>query len=332
MVKIEYGQILKRSKLLTLKNKWLWVYGLVLAAVGGGSSGSGSSSSSSSRNKTIQNLPSAVPEKTKEVLGTATTAIQAWLISVPIWAWVLIGIAVLVLILISIAFSMFVSNWAKGALIAGLDDADGDKPVNIFTTSPRGISSVKSLIIYGLLVAGVVAGLVLSLTLIIGLGFAAFSQIVVARIIWTVLAVVVGIVAFGVVILATGFASVYADRLIVLHGLGPGDAFKKGFGLAKGNFLPTLILGIINGAIGCGVGCAGSLISIIVLGIPAAAIIIPAFIEGFHMPSPVALAVLGLLVILFININLLVRSGLLVFNYSNWNIFVKEILKQEKKV
>jgi hypothetical protein len=301
--------------------------------LGGGSSGSGGggSPSSSSKDKTIQNLPNDLPEKTKEVLGAATNAIQSWFVSVPIETWILIGLGIFVLILIGIAFSMFVRNWVKGALISGLDDADADKPVNLMTTSPRGIKSVKQLIYLAIKVTVIVIGIILGLLVLFGIGFLVFSQSKVGMIIWGITIGTLGLLIILATIVLTSFASVYAERLIVLHGYDSSAAFKKGFSLAKGNFIPSIIMGIINGAIGCSVGCVSTITALIVLGVPAAIILIPSFINGFHMPSPFALVLLGILILIYFQLNLLMNAGLVIFNCSNWNIFVKEILKQEEK-
>jgi len=334
MANVDYGQILKRSKVLVFRERWLWVYGLILAAMGGGSSGSGGSSSPSSnsnKDKVIQELPKNLPDKVNEVLGAATTAITDWFYSVPVGTWILIGVGILLLILAGIAFSMFVKNWAKGALIFGLDEADSERPAKLATTSARGIDTVKPLIFLGIRVTIIVLGVLLAVLLLFGLGFAVFSQSKAGMIIW---GLTIGLLGLGIVlatIILTGFASIYAERLIVLAGFSAKDAFGKAFGLAKGNFFPTLVMGIINSAIGCAVGCVGMLLAGVVLGIPGAVIIVPAFAQGFHMPSVPALIVLAILFFIFIQFNVLVSAGMVVFNTSNWNIFVKEILKQEEK-
>lgn len=335
MANVDYSKILKRSKVLVFREKWLWVYGLVLAVLGGGSSGSGGSSSHSSnsnREKVIQNLPKDVPDKAREVLGAATSAFSDWFFSVPAGTWILIGVGLFLLILVGIAFSMFVRNWANGALIAGLDDADSDKPVTLMSTSSRGIKAVKPLIFLGIRVTVIILGVLILVALVLGLGFLVFSQSKTGMIIWGMTVGILGLLVVVGTILLVSLANVYAERLIVLRGFSAKEAFSKAFGLAKGNFFPTLVMSLINSVIGCSVGCVSTIAALLILGIPGAVILIPAFTNGFHMPSVPALIVLGILFFVFTQINLLVSAGMVVFNSSNWNIFVKEILKEEEKV
>lgn len=339
MANIDYGQILSRSKDLVFKHKWLWVYGLVLAVFSGSSgssfnSGRGFSNLSPQSKPTTlpQNFPSDLPEKTKEVLGATTSSIQAWLTHVPISTWVLLALGILALIIISFVVQIIITNWAKGALISGLADADAGHPVTLLSTSPKGLASLKRLVLYSLFITAIIFAAIFIFILLILLGLLVFSASSVLMGVWMVLVLIFGGIAFLVTMVILGMVNIFADRLIVLHGYTPLAAWKKGLSLSKGNFLQTILLGIINAGIGCGVGCLSLLILGVVIGIPALIIGISMFSGGFHLPSLPVIGILVTLILIAVHANLFISALLVVFKYSNWNLFVKTILDQEKNL
>lgn len=339
MTSPDYGKIINRSWSLTWKNKWLWVYGLVIAAISGSSfnySGSGGSSGdkTSPVNDLQNGLPSNVTEEGKKVLGQATNVFSSWLAQVSATTWVLLALGIVLLIVFGIIVNMVVTVWAKGSLISGLSMADNNEEVGLTNTSKKGLLTVKNLIIYGFISLGIVLGVVLLALVLFGLlaivgSFGSSVSMSVMVFVAAILGVLVflTLVVFLVILSMVG---VYAERLIVLKDMAPWEAWKKGLSLSKGNFLHTALMGIINGIIGCTVSCLGVLALLLVLGIPAVILVVPMFAGGsFHFSWALSA---GLVTLFFLGIwaNLVMRAVMVVFNTSNWNLFFKEVTQNEK--
>lgn len=333
---IDYGKIIKRSWEVTWNNKWLWVMGLVLAVFGGagssGGSGGGSGSSSASSTPRPSTTPGPVlnnvKDQTTNVLGQATNALMGWFSNIPIQNWIFLMLIILAFIFFTTAVVWVISSWAKGALIFGFDEADAGKSVTLKSVSPKGISKIKDLIVFRLISTGLTLAMILGLGIIFGLGFLVKMALPVIGIIWLVLFGFVGILSFVIALILFVMLSVYAERLIVLKNYAPWNAWKKGLSLARTNVFPTISMGVINSAIGCGVGCFGILGLIVIFGIPAFLLIAPMFKNGFTFPSIGQIIGLIVLGILFFSLNTLIRGVFVVFNYGNWNLFFKEVFKE----
>ena len=243
-VSIDYGGIIKRSWFLVHKYKWLWVYGLVLAAFGGGggsgsSSSSGGSSSNSTNSNFIKNIPTdtkGLEQKGQQVLGDATTAISQWAAHVSPGVWILLGLAVILLIIVGVAISIVIVNWAKAGLIYGLHEADQDKDVNLPSTSSQAMGKIKPLFKFSLIQFGLfmllLSGLGLGSGVLAVLWFIlSFSKIV--AIILVALLGIALVIAFIIFMVIFSMVGIYADRLIVLHGYSSWLAWKKSFSLTS---------------------------------------------------------------------------------------------------
>jgi hypothetical protein len=343
MVHIDYGKIISKSWDITKRNKWLWVYGLVLAILGGssarGSGSGGSGSSASSPSPQLKNLPGNIPQETEKVLGTATDTVSQWLSNVPVSTWIIIGIIILTVIIIGIIISWIARSWAKAGLIAGVADASDGREVSLVSTSPRGIASCKNIMIYDLLI-GIISIGVLIVFLVLGvIGFIAIKLIPIVGIIISVIAGLILVFTFIFLIILCSIISVYAERLIVLRKYAPWDAFNKGLVIAKKNAVPTVLMGLINDAFGCGAGCISSAITIILI-LPAVMLgIICAGVFGSDKPENITslivllpvLAGVGMVIIsLIISVNCFISALVNVWKYSNWNEFFREIIKTEE--
>lgn len=332
---VDYGAILHRSWGLTKKHKWLWVYGLVLAVFGGGSGGGGGGGSggSSTSGRTDKKLPENLPEKTSQVLGAATEAVKNWFVHVPATTWIGLGLLVFLLLVLFLITRWILVNWAKAGLIAGLAKADKEEEVSLVTTTGDGLRAVKPLVVLDLV--GLGAGLLATLGLILVFGLLALLIWLVPDpgriILWVIEGIIALPTAIGVFLLL-GMVGIYADRLIVLEGVAPVLAWKKGLGLGKGNFLPTVVMGIINSAVGCGVGCLSMLALLVVLGIPGLVMMFPYFRGGWHWPPAGIWVGMGILGMIFIYANLVVKVILTVFSYGNWNLFFKRVRSKESGV
>jgi hypothetical protein len=339
MKDIDFGKIVSRSWELTWKYKWLWVMGLVLAVFGGSSFGSGSSDNSGSTGNLNTNLASPAPKQTSlnvqnlqgtasRVLGAATDVVKSWFTSIPAGDWVLLGFLVLILIIVGVAITLVLTSWAKGSLIAGFEDADAGAEVTLRSASKKGTTKIKDLIIFELLSFLIVIGTLICLALLVGIGFLIKITVPALGTIWMVLFGILGGLAFVITIFFFAMLTIYAERLIVLKNYSPWDAWKKGLSLSKGNFLPTLVMGLINSVIGCVSSCLGIIALLIVFAAPGYLLIYPMFKGSFHFPGAGTVIGLIILVLLFVSINSLLRAVYVVFDYGNWNLFFKQILSK----
>lgn len=315
---MDYSALLRRSWELTKKNKWLWVYGLVLAAFGGGGGSSGGGGNSGNRQQ-----------------GEATTALRDWAGSVSLQQWILFGVGMLLLILLAMIISIVIQNWAKGSLIAGLEEADSGGTPTLRGTSPKGIASLKHMILFSiisfLVALGLVIGLILAAAILVGGGYILFEFSKPIQILWLVLGITASVLTGVILLLVLFMIGVYADRLIVLAHKSPWEAWKQGFLMARKKFFPTMTMGMVNSLAGCSAGCLSTIVMLIVLGIPAILLIIPLFQGGnFHWPTPVQAGAILSLFFMFLYLQLAMRAILVVFSYGTWNLFFKEVMKGEK--
>ncbi|MBI3887508.1 hypothetical protein HY310_00380 [Candidatus Microgenomates bacterium] len=326
---IDFGAIISRSRDLTFKNKWLWVYGLVIAVFTGSSfnsgGGGGSSSSSSSKSSTINITPSNISEQGKKVLGDATNLFTQWVSSIPPQTWLLLIIGVLLLIILGLIIQWVALNWAKGALIRGIEDADAGEKVELSTTTKYGIKSLKDLFIFSLISGAMSLGIMFVLLAVYGLIALVLSYVKTLMVLWLVAAGIIGFFALIVMFVIFAMVVIYAERLVVLEGYAPWNAWKKGLSLSKGNFGNTVLMGLINSAIGCSVGCASSIVIFVVLLIPGIIFAIPFFSNEY---PPVSIAGIVMLFLIFLFASMIVRAGIVVFNYSNWNQIFKKIYEK----
>jgi hypothetical protein len=335
MADIDYGSIVKRSWDITRNNKWLWVYGLVLAVLGGNYNSSGNSGSSSASSHTstkqLQNIPEKLPE-TQKVLGAATNAIIQWIQNIPPATWLAIALIVIFIIIIWSVVSWVARSWARTGLILGVADAADDKPVDLISTSPRTFPLLKNIMLYDLICLGLTGGaIIVSIT-------ALLLCVIIARmipVIGILVAVLTGfILIFGIILtmLMLSIASVYTERLIVLRRTGPWTAWKKGLTLARKHAIPTVVMGLINNVIGCGTGCLSALILFAVF-IPLLILVFASGLfsgTGFNIQIFIQLLpqliCLGLpAFILGISFQYLISALFTVFRYSTWNLFFREI-------
>ncbi len=331
MVDIDYGAIVKKSWAITKRQKWLWIYGLVLAVFGGSGGGGGGSNFnlSSGSSKTIKELPKEVPKQMAQVLGETTNLITQWFAHIPPATWITVILVLAAVVLLGIFSAMVIRSWAKAALITALSHANETEVVTLSQSSRSSMQKILPLILFGILAGLLILGIMIGSTTVAGLGYLLFMRTPILKIIWIILAVIAVFltVICTAAIMAAG--TVYGERLIVLENMSPIAALKRGFGLGKNQFIPTLVMGIINSAISCSVGCLSLVGIALILGIPGFILVLPSIMNR-QFPPLFNIFGLGTLVILYFYINYLITAILTVFTYSNWNLLFKEVIRQEK--
>jgi hypothetical protein len=325
---IDYGKIIKRSIEIVKKHKWLWVYGLILTFFSGGNYNFGSNSSSLF-SEIQENFKPEKRQQTMQVLGETTTLLKQWVTDIPASSIVLIVLALFSLLIFAITISLIIRNWAKGSLIAGMEKAHNNEEVTISNSSPTGRKKIKPLFLSGLITA------LITITVFATLAFLwAFPLLILKESVLKTLIIVLFIMASILIVIFTmilfSLLNLYADRLIVLQNYSVWEAWKKGLKLTWKHFLPTILMRLINASIGCTVSCLTSIILLLFSGGSIIAVLYP-IIKGKKRFGFSALVVILFSIVLFFVLSLLVRTLLVVFNYSNWHIMFKKILAREEE-
>jgi hypothetical protein len=328
MKSIDYGKIIHRSWALTRENKWLWVFGMVLALFGGSSSSGGSGGSGSSSNVSQSATPSASLQNPGKIINGLFGFVRQLFSSVPQSTWMLLGIGILLSVLLAIIVTWILRDWASACLITGMDDADRGKIVNLKTISPRGLERTKYLIFSDIIVIGIIFGLLLAGGLLIGIGLLVFMFSPVLQMIWGVLTGIIALMAFIITVVGLVFMTAFAQRLIVLKDLSAWPALKQTFSMLRKIVLPVLVMGFINSSIGCIAGCLGLIVILIALIIPGIIIALPVITHGIVALNAVQVIGFILLIMIFIAANLLLKTILVVFNYGTWNLLFRQIIEE----
>jgi len=322
---LDYGTIIKRSVEVVKKNRWLLVYGALIAGgfASGGSAGGGSSSNS----KPDMNLED-LPQKTSSVLGESANIFRDWLASVSPLTWALLAGGILLIVIIGIVAALIMKNWAKASLISGAQLALNDQPTDLSNTSPLGKAKTKSLIIFSFISGGITLAVIILLTIIGGLTYVLMKGAPVMTVLWGIFIAFPTVIALFTFFIFLTMISIYADRLIVLKNLTPWNAWKKALSLSKGNFLDTAVMGIINSVTTGIFGCLTTIIVLLILGIPSLIILLPSLINK-KSPPPIVWVFLVIFVLLFIVTVTLISAATAVFKFSNWNQVFNEVFSKE---
>jgi hypothetical protein len=312
----DFTEIVKRTYYLIKKNKWLFVYGLVLATVASGGSYSNLRIPSDSL-KDWEKVPEEIPQEATKVLGVFTSTFTEWLGSVTWQSWFILVLSIISVLLVSVVIRIVMTGWAKGALIAGFDKAYKDQSVDLRNTTKSGFASAKSLIIFSVLAGLIGVGIVMGLVLLWLIVFLVLGNWETLRIIWAIAGGIAGAFTLIYSIILLTMINVYAERLIVLHGFQPMTAWKKALSLSRNNFLMTFLMGLINSILGSAIGCVSVLIMLVIFGIPAFIVVLPS-ITAQKLPSIPAIIFLVFLFIIFAYLNFLVQAVIVLFKYGNW--------------
>lgn len=326
----DYGQIIRRSIQVVKKNKWLLIYGALIAGgLGSGGGGGGGGSSDRSTNNTDYTNPEinleSIPRKTSLVLGEYTNQLKDWFAQVPATTWGLLVFAFVILLVIGICVGIILRSWAKASLIVGVQMALAEKQVNLTNTSPIGKAKTKNMIVFSLISGAMVFGTIVVFSIIGGLSYLFLKDQGDLMAIWAMLLVIPAVIIIVIGAMFLVMISIYAERLIVLENYTPWNAWKKGLTFSKGNFSGTAVMGLVN-SITTGVfGCLTTIVALIILGIPSFILLVPS-ISNNKMPSPIVWVFLVLFVIVLLLVMTLVSAASEVFKFSNWNQVFNEVL------
>lgn len=325
----DYTSIIKHSFEIVKKNKWLLVYGLLLAGSGGawGSSNLNIGDLSEIRKIFEEDQPD-LPEKGAQVLGTFASTLGQWFTNVGLDKWLLLILGVLVFILFSVVLGLVIQSWAKASLITGVQIGLESGKTDLKNTSSAGITQLKKLIIFSLLMTAITFLILTILPLAWFLIFLVFKGIQELKIFWIIVGVFLGLTTFFIMTILFAMVSIYAERLIVLRSYTPWEAWKEALRISKKSFMSTLVMGIINSIAKASVGCLGVIILLLILGLPIFFLLYPGISKGqfpYYSIFPAAI-----LFIIFIFANMVIRAALVVLIYSNWNQVFNEFISQKE--
>lgn len=324
--KLDYKAILKRSWEITKTNKVLWVFGMVLAALsggginGGGGGGGGSENNTGTGDFNLLELPTIeeIPQQSSQILGAATDRISELFSNIPVGVWIILGASIFLAVIIAIIISIFIREWARGALIALIHDIEDEKPPGLRSGSLHGLSVVKRFIYLH-----IVPGILFTLAVLIISGFFVAIFLLINSTAAKIIIGGLGVLLFVALILIGGvllFLTItLAEQLVIRKNLSAKEALKTGFKLSKKYFFQMTGMAAIHLGLGCAVGCAAIMILLLLI-----AIIIFAFALG-KQAGLIALTVIGIPVFAFLLLSVLIKGIIQVFKTSNWTLLAREI-------
>jgi len=235
---MDYTRIIKDSWNMSIKHRYLWVFG-VFAGMGGGMS---------------------YPGDMKEARNNEYfSAVWSWLWQHPAIAiMIAIGLGILLLIHFILAFVSY------GALIKGAAQVEQEGKSNFEDSLAAGLKyfwpNVGITLMIGLITLGVMAIAMLPFIVML---IAGGDGLKIVAVIWLILCILPLILAVFVLVLVAALAA----RICVLEDKGVMDSLKLAWQMGKANISESATLGAISIALGIGVSIAIA-VGVIALAIP----------------------------------------------------------------
>lgn len=235
---MDYTKIIKDSWNMSIKHRYLWVFG-VFAGMGGGMS-----------------YPGDMKEaRNNEMFSTA----WSWLWEHPAMAAMIIaGLGILLLIHFILAFVSY------GALIRGAAQVEQEGKSSFDSALNAGLKyfwpNVGISLMVGLMMLGVMALAMLPFIVMLVAGGAGLK---VVAVIWLILCILPLMLAVFVLVLVAALAA----RICVLEDKGVMDSLKLAWQMCKTNITESAALGAISIALGIGISIAVT-VGVIALAIP----------------------------------------------------------------
>jgi len=325
----DFSKFIKISIEVIKKNKWLLIFGALAGSGGGLSFNSGSDISKyfTPKGQTEPDLIQSIPEKTANVLGTYTSALQDWFYKIPASKWLLLVLLLSLLAAIGIITVVIIQNWARGALIAGIDHASAGKNVNLASTSPYGFKYVKKLILLSLLLFLIVFSITVIAPIIWVVIFLIIKNVTPLSILWIIIGILALIAIFLMAFILTTITNAFAQRLIILKDLKVNEALQKAFVITRRTLLASILTGVVNFAFRTIVGIALIILLAILIGLPSY------LVFTSLQSNPTLSVILGtftaMAFLMFVVFSSIIGAALNVFSYSNWNQLFNEYFINE---
>lgn len=235
---MDYTKIIKDSWNMSIKHRYLWVFG-VFAGMGGGMS-----------------YPGDMKEaRNNEIFSTG----WSWLWEHPAVAvMIAIGLGILLLIHFILAFISY------GALIKGAAQVEQEGKSNFDSALNAGLKyfwpNVGIALMIGLLTIGMIGIIMLPFIAMMAAGGAGLK---VVAVIWLILCILPAILGVFILVLVSALAA----RICVLEDKGVMDSLRLAWQMCKTNVSESATLGAISIALGIGISIAVT-VGVIALAIP----------------------------------------------------------------
>lgn len=338
-MKADFGKILSEAFKITLRNKWLWVFGLVIATL---SSGSGFNFSNYSRlfntassgrdkqeqrfkdilkNRNFKEEPSEFFHQTGKVLGEASISTKNLLVTIPFYYYVLLVFFVLISVVVGVAVTMYARAWASGSLIHGINLETVGTTATLSNSSKAGRANAVEMI---------KLSFVPSLTLTLIFLVVSTPELILlvklpglAKVIFGLM-LFITFMLFIVALIVAGASVLLGSIALVLENLNWKAALSKGYLVFKKFVLDVVVMGVIN----CFLGGIAGVVSCVV--------IIPLILVGIAGIAGVTAAPLFALIIFPIGALVLVAVGLVlmlirgisvVFVEATWVLLYKQLIE-----
>lgn len=312
-------EIYKRSFEIVRKNKWLWVFGMMLVATSGASfSGNFQSFGNVSKSFNQSSTPGSGITPDFSVFTTVFSSIMNVFSQVPVSAYATLGISVVIAIILGVIIALVVVSWAQGAAIGAINDGYNNKPVTLRAGSLYGIRSFKR-IIWLLIVPGllyflaIIIPFIISFFIMIALWDSTLGRLIGILIFLTFLFIMI------LASLAISASVIWAKRITVIEGKSAYQSFKEGWVMVKEHFLKMIVLGCSNCILSCclGMTIAASIGAAIVAGI--------GLISVNKKVGAVFLVIVGIVVVILLLLSVLFGGIYTIFNYTTWNILYRKL-------
>lgn len=315
---MDISSIYKRAWQAVKNNKVLWVIGVVVMAFSGSSFSGGGNFSNLGKSQTGSSSASASLKNVESTFSSLGNIILGLLRQIPTTTWVILAVALVVAIVVGIAVGLLIRSFAVGALIGGTYEALGGTKVGFSEIAHWGQKSWKSLAALTFL-----PGLLTTFVLVVTAASGVFLITVSHSIFLGMLIVILGVflIVAGSIVIAV--ANLWAERLVVIHNLGWWAAFKEGFKMFWKNLSSTLLLGLVNTLLGCGLGCVLVPISAVVILILIVFSLIPV-VGLLALPVTITLGLIGLVVVT------LGLGVLTAFKYATWSTLFKDLMEPKE--
>ncbi|OGC50431.1 hypothetical protein A2716_04465 [candidate division WWE3 bacterium RIFCSPHIGHO2_01_FULL_40_23] len=339
-MKADYGKIINEAFRITFKNKWLWVFGLILAM---GSSGGNFNIPDAPGSKTKDKdnrieTPGKVNDvykrtfedgllKAGSVLGESTVSLREVGRRIPIYYWVVLGVFLLIAFVLVVGISIYARSYAYGSLVQGVDLENRGITADLSGMSKEGRRRAVEIVKLELL--PMVLAFVDLFLLWVPMILVFMSEMSSGVKLFLGLVLLTLALVFLILLIIVSVSAGLGRIAVVLSDLSWRQAFKKGFYIFKKFFIDVVVMGIIN----CFTGFLFGLASCVIL-IPFM-ILIFIGIAGLAL-SPYAGVVLfplfGIMIVALIILFTLISAIAKVFMESTWVLLYKQLIETEVPV
>lgn len=315
---MNYERNLRRSWEIIKKNKVLWILGMLLGGAGSSFNGGGGGNSGNSflREDFYTNEPiSQFLENTVSFF----VKLEQSLSTIPLYVWLTLGIILLILIIFLIAISIYLSNWAEGAVIGSMNSYENGEKITFRTAAKYGIKNAKDLIWISL-----VPGLIFSLLLIIFVLIMLLGLILPVDLLKILWFCGWGIFLFILILVGAFFLTylkIISFRIVVIEEKRYWEAYKESFKIVKKSFLPLFLQGLINYVVGCLFGCFYLIAILIIIAVIAIGFIV-------HPGVGLSLIIPGVIFLIFSSV---ATGAFKAFESGTWTLFYRQLKEQEDK-